>query len=92
MIKSFKSKALATFFTEGKTNKIQSHHAEKLGMILDMLNSANSPHDMNFPGSFFHQLKGDKKGYYSVRVDGNWRIIFSFSNSDAYEVDYLDYH
>jgi proteic killer suppression protein len=47
---------------------------------------------MNYPGSFLHQLTGDKKGRYSVRVSGNWRVFFEFIDGDAYIVDYNDYH
>jgi len=48
--------------------------------------------DMNYPGSFLHQLKGDKEGQYSVRVSGNWRVFFEFIDGDAFIVDYGDYH
>jgi toxin HigB-1 len=37
-------------------------------------------------------LKGDLRGYYSITVNGNWRIIFRFVASDVELVDYLDYH
>ena len=47
---------------------------------------------MNYPGSYLHQLKGDKEGQYSVHVSGNWRVFFQFINGDAYIVDYDDYH
>lgn len=92
MIKSFKSKALEAFFYDGEKKKIQAEHANRLSLILDLLNAAASPNDMNFPGSGFHPLKGDKKGEYAVKVSGNWRITFQFDSGDAYDVDYLDYH
>ena len=47
---------------------------------------------MNYPGSNFHPLKGDKKGQYAVDVTGNWRIFFLFVDGDAYIIDYDDYH
>lgn len=47
---------------------------------------------MNYPGSLLHQLSGDKKGFYSVKVSGNWRIFFQFIDGDAYAVNYDDYH
>ena len=47
---------------------------------------------MNAPGWRFHALSGDKKGFFSVTVNGNWRIIFRFDGKDAELVDYLDYH
>jgi len=37
-------------------------------------------------------MKGDLRGFWSVKVSGNWRIIFRFENGDAFDVDYVDYH
>lgn len=39
-----------------------------------------------------HELKGDKKGIWSITVNGNWRITFEFENGDAHIVNYEDYH
>ena len=39
-----------------------------------------------------HPLKGDRKGFWSVRVSGNWRITFTFAEKDADIVNYEDYH
>jgi proteic killer suppression protein len=47
---------------------------------------------MNYPGSNLHQLKGRLKAIWSVKVSGNWRITFKFIESNAYVVDYRDYH
>jgi len=59
---------------------------------LDRLNAASNIKDMNYPGSGLHKLTGDKKGQYSIKVSGNWRIFFEFIRGDAYVVDYDDYH
>lgn len=47
---------------------------------------------MNFPGSGLHLLKGEYAGFWSVKVSGNYRIIFRFEEENAYDVEYLDYH
>ncbi len=47
---------------------------------------------MNFPGSDFHPLKGDLRGFYSVHVNGNWTIIFRFEDGHANDVNLIDYH
>ncbi|WP_246535011.1 type II toxin-antitoxin system RelE/ParE family toxin [Methylomonas paludis] len=44
------------------------------------------------PGWRLHQLSGNLLGYYSIVVNGNWRIIFKFAGEDVVLVDYLDYH
>lgn len=56
------------------------------------LNAAGNIKDMNYPGSYLHQLSGDKKGQYAVKVSGNWRVFFEFIEGEAYLVDYDDYH
>ena len=48
--------------------------------------------DMRYPGSDLHQLKGPLKGFWAVKVYGNWRIVFTFREGNAYQVNYLDYH
>lgn len=59
---------------------------------MSRLDVSTSPDQMNQPGYNFHMLKGDLKGYYSVKVSGNWLIIFSFEGENAKDVDFIDYH
>ncbi len=92
VIKSFKHKGLESFFYSGSKKGIRPEHALKVEKVLDRLNAANEIKDMNFPGSYLHQLSGNKQGQDSVRVSGNWRIYFKFIEGDAYVVDYDDYH
>ena len=92
MIKSLKHKGLEEFFYTGSKKGIKPEHANRIERILDRLNAASDIKDMNYPGSFFHKLSGDKKGLYAVRVSGNWRIFFKFIDGDVYVVDYDDYH
>jgi len=92
MIKSFRHKGLETFFYTGSKMVIRPEHANRLERILDRLNAASDVKDMNYPGSYLHQLSGGKKGQYTVKVSGNWRIFFEFIEGEAYVVDYDDYH
>ena len=91
-IKSFRHKGLAAFFADGSKRGISPAHAGKLGDLLDRLDAASAVEDMAFPGSFLHPLKGPLEGRWSVRVSGNWRVVFRFMDGDAYEVSYEDYH
>ena len=45
-----------------------------------------------FPGWRLHPLKGELKGFWSVSVSGNWRVIFRFEDGDAFDLDFVDYH
>ena len=91
-IKNFRHKELKKFFETGSKAGLNASLLKKIGLILDRLDSAVDLKDMNFPGSDFHPLKGDFKGFYSVHVNGNWTIIFRFGNSEAFDVDLIDYH
>ncbi len=92
MIKSWKHKGLKRFYETGSKSGIQSKHVIRLKMILQLLDAAVGPNDMDLPGMRLHRLKGKLKNHYSVFVNGNWRVIFKFNGNDAELVDYLDYH
>ncbi len=53
---------------------------------------AQSGENMNQPGWSLHPLQGDQKGHWSVSVNGNWRMTFTFEGQDAILVNYQDYH
>ena len=92
MINTFSHKGLETFFTTGSKAGIQPAHAAKLRRQLAQLNQAATAQDMNVPGWRLHALKGDMVGFWSVWVNGNWRLTFRFDDGDAILVDYRDYH
>ena len=60
--------------------------------MLGRLDAAVTIDDMNVPGFGLHRLSGDLKGFWSVTVSRNWRIVFRFEEGDAFDVDFLDYH
>jgi proteic killer suppression protein len=91
MIRSFKHKGLARFFTSGSPAGIQAAHAKRL-RILGRLNAASSVKDMDLPGLWLHELSGNRAGIWSVTVSGNWRVTFRFEDGDAEIVNYEDYH
>ena len=60
--------------------------------MLTALQDARSPRNLDLPGWQLHQLKGDRRGQWSVRVSWNWRIVFRFADGEAVDVDLIDYH
>jgi toxin HigB-1 len=92
MIVGFRQKGLETFYRTGSTRGIQTAHAAKLRRILGLLDVADGPKSLNIPAFKLHPLKGDLKGYWSMWVNGNWRVTFRFAGSNVELVDYLDYH
>ncbi len=92
MIKSFRHKGIEQFYETGSTRGIQASHVPKLRRQLARLDAAAIPQDMNIPGWDLHPLKGDLKGHWSIKVNGNWRLTFMFDDGDAVLVNYQDYH
>jgi proteic killer suppression protein len=92
MIRSFRHAGIEKLFKTGSKAGIQPDHAAKLSIQLYALDVAKSPADLNTPGWRLHPLKGDLAGYWSIRVNGNWRLTFKFEGEDAILVDYQDYH
>lgn len=93
MIKSFRHKGLQLFYQTGRRSGIQPHHASKLQIQLTALNAAESPDDLRAASAWrLHQLSGELTGFWSLTVNGNWRIIFRFDDNDVELLDYLDYH
>lgn len=87
-----KSKALRLFAETGDARKLSIPNAGRVRRILNELDVARAPEDMNLPGHRFHALKGDRKGAFAVDASGNYRITFGWDGQDAIDVDLEDYH
>jgi toxin HigB-1 len=92
MIRSIRHRGLRRLFEHDDRSKLRPDLADKISRILTRLNAAGSIDDMNVPGFGLHRLSGDLKGFWSVTVSRNWRIVFRFEESDAFDVDFIDYH
>lgn len=44
------------------------------------------------PGNRLEALKGERKGFYSIRINDQWRVVFRWQDGNAYEVQIIDYH
>ena len=65
---------------------------KRIERILDDLACATGPRDMDRPACRLHPLRGDRRGQWSGRASGNWRVVFRFVNGEAVDVDLVDYH
>ena len=92
MIRSFKHKGLERYFLKGEKKDIPAALEQKIRRILFRLHTSSKPTDITEPAYRLHPLKGDMKGYWSVWVNGNWRIIFRFEKDDVFDVELIDYH
>lgn len=60
---------------------------------LRMLNNSHNVNDLRIPPSNrLEKLKGNKKKFYSIRINNQWRIIFKWENNHSFEVEIIDYH
>ena len=94
LIRSFKHKGLR-FFWEGKKNhKLPADQIERIKQMLEVIDSAKLvPQDFLFFRSWkIHPLKGNLKGYWALTFKENRRVVFEFNGSEAFNIDYLDYH
>ena len=72
--------------------RLPAGQVSRLRRILLRLQEAKQPGDAAGPGFRLHPLKGDRTGQWSVRVTGNWRVVFRFEDNEAVDVDLIDYH
>ncbi|MEK6790623.1 MAG: type II toxin-antitoxin system RelE/ParE family toxin [Deltaproteobacteria bacterium] len=93
MIKSFADKETAGLYRTGSSRKF-STAVSKIGVRkLDYLNAAASLEDLRVPpGNRLERLKGRYSGKYSIRINDQYRVVFSFDDSHAYDVKITDYH
>ncbi len=92
MIKSWADKGLKDFFETESKKRIPSDLASRIRIRLDAIDAAVVVTDLDLPGFKLHELKGDRKGTWSIWVNANWRITFTFVDGDATDVNLKDYH
>lgn len=93
MIKSFKSKETEKIFYRIQSRKLPLKIQNVALRKLIMIHAATSINDLRIPPSnHLEQLKGNRKGQYSIRINDQWRICFIWKENNAYEIEILDYH
>ncbi len=93
MIKSFADKETEKLYRSGKSRKIPSTLQKTALRKLDYLDAATTVEDLRVPpGNHLEALERELKGKYSIRINRQFRIVFSFQDGDAYDVTITDYH
>ena len=88
----FAHKGLQALYERDRTRGLPQHLIPRIRRILADLDAAVRPSDLDIPGYRLHPLKGSRAGQWSIRVSGNWHIVFRFADADAVDVDLTDYH
>ena len=96
MIVSFADRATEDLFHGRVSAKVRRFpvNMQKAALTkLDILNAAHSIMDLKSPpGNRLEILKGDLKDSYSIRINDQWRVVFKYENSNASDVQIIDYH
>jgi len=96
VIRSFKGKTAQDIYDGTNTKdarKLPKELHKKARRQLDLLNGAAKLDDLRIPpGNKLEALSGDRKGFHSIRINDQWRIVFRWNQSNADEVQIVDYH
>lgn len=92
MIEGFRHRGLKRLYERGDRSRVKPDLLNRVETILARLDVAQQVRDMDLHSLRLHPLKGHLKGFWSVTVSGNWRIIFRFEGGHAFDVDLIDYH
>jgi proteic killer suppression protein len=92
MIVGIKHKGLKLLFEKADRSRIRPDLVDKVERVLTLLQQAERPEDIDLPGLGLHALKGNLKGFWSVTVSRNHRIIFRMASQNVFDVELIDYH
>lgn len=93
MIKSFKCRETEKIFYGWAINKFPPDILKRALIRLHSIDIAYSINDLrNPPSNHLEVLKGDRQGYYSLRINAKWRNCFFWCDNNAFEVEIIDYH
>lgn len=96
MIVSFGDKATSDLFhgiSSSRVRKLPNQIHEVVLYKLDIINAAQNLDDLKSPpGNRLELLKGDLKGFHSIRINNQWRIVFRWKANAAHDVQIMDYH
>ena len=93
MIRSFGSKETEKIWNGTKSTKLPGEIQNVARRKLRMIHNSIDVNDLRIPpANRLEKLKGDLSGLYSIRINDQWRIIFKFTNGNAFDVEITDYH
>ena len=93
MIQSFGDKETQKIFHQEKSAKLPQEIQKRALVKMLMIDASSTEDDLKVPpANRFEHLKGNYKGYCSVRINDQWRIIFRFVEGESFDVSIIDYH
>ena len=93
MIKTFADKETERLFERTFSRRLPQNIQLAARMKLEILDAAEVLLDLRVPqGNRLEKLSGGREGQYSIRINDQWRICFSWRQENAYDVEIVDYH
>jgi proteic killer suppression protein len=93
VIKTFADRQTEELFRTGKAKRLPADVARRALRKLEAVDSAMQVSDLKVPpGNRLHALRGNRAGQHAISVNDQWRICFRFTDGDAYDVEFCDYH
>jgi proteic killer suppression protein len=93
VIKSFKDNETAKIYSRERSRKLPSDIQQIALRKLRMINNAKNINDLRIPpANRLEKLSGNRAGQYSIRINDQWRVCFSWKDGDAADVEITDYH
>lgn len=93
MIKTFKCKETNKIYNKLISKKLPFEIQRRAFTKLHMIDVASNINDLRVPpANFLEQLQGDRQGQYSIRINQQYRICFSWIDNNAFDVEIVDYH
>ncbi len=93
MVKSFRCKETKKIFGRKFSKKLSTSIQENSRKKLVILDAATSINDLRIPPvNRLEELKDNRKGQHSIRINNQWGICFEWKNGNAYNVEIVDYH
>ncbi|HXL23190.1 MAG TPA: type II toxin-antitoxin system RelE/ParE family toxin [Candidatus Dormibacteraeota bacterium] len=92
MIRSFRCTDTERLFQRERVRRFRAIERSALRK-LDMLDAAPDIRTLSaLPGNRLEPLKGNRQGQYSIRVNDQWRLCFTWRDGHSYDVEIVDYH
>jgi proteic killer suppression protein len=93
MIQSFGDEETEKIWTGEGSRKLPNEIQEIVRRKLRMINNAQNINDLRIPpANRLEKLSGKLNGMHSIRINDQWRIVFKWQNTNAVQVQILDYH
>ncbi len=93
MIKSFADRETERLFRGRRSRAVPAQARERALAKLLVLDAATDVEELRVPpGNRLERLRGERAGQWSIRINQQYRVCFSFEGGDAYDVEVVDYH